>query len=655
MEENRGYSQVIGNTTNAPYINQSLAQQGAVMTASTSVEHPSQPNYLDLFSGGNQGVSIATATNPQGADGRPSPTNYTPGVTIPFASANLGAELLAAGLSFTGYSESLPYAGFDGDTYTFNPLQSQYARKHNPWSNWVNNPVGNNQLPASVNQPFTSFPTDYSQLPTVSFVIPNLADDMHDGTDPTAMQNGDTWLKNNLNGYVQWASTHNSMLVVTWDENDGSAGNQIPTIFYGPMVQPGQYGDVINHYNVLRTVEDLYALPSHAGAAAAATTITSVWKSTTTTTLTNVNPSPANLGQAVTLTATVTVAAGAPAGSVTFFNGTTPLGNGTVGAGGVATLTTSSLPAGSDTLTAIYSGDGTNASSTSAGVTLQVNPNWHVRDQAVGADGGTRFLWQANDGSVLVWDVNSALQATGGPVYGPYPGWTAKSIAVGGNGRTWVLWENTGGQVLLWQMDAGGHYLGSSFYGPYGGWNAIDLTVGTDNQARILWSSTGGQMIVWTIDAGFHASSGPVYGPYNGVTVNSIDAGADGLLRVLWNGPGLVSLWLMNAADTYVNSQLFGAVAGWSAMDVTVGSDNKARILWYNAGTGQMVIVTVDNNFNATAGPSYGPIAGWTPLAIAAGADGKVRLLWNYTSGMITEWLLGLDDAYQTSALFGPY
>ena len=77
----------------------------------------------------------------------------------------------------------------------------------------------------TVEQSFSAFPTtDFSSLPDVSFVIPNLNDDMHDGT----IGEADTWLDNNISAYAQWAVTHNSLLIVTWDENDGSAGNQIP-------------------------------------------------------------------------------------------------------------------------------------------------------------------------------------------------------------------------------------------------------------------------------------------------------------------------------------------------------------------------------------------------------------------------------------------
>jgi hypothetical protein len=157
VEENHAYSSIIGSTA-APYIN-SLAAQGASFTASHGVTHPSQPNYIDLFSGSNQGVT----------------SDVVP--TTPFKTANLGAE---------------------------------------------------------------------------------------------------TWLRTHLDSYVQWAKTHNSLFIVTFDEDDRGHANRIPTIFVGPMVTPGTYAESINHYNVLRTVEDAYGLP-YAGASASAAPITDVW------------------------------------------------------------------------------------------------------------------------------------------------------------------------------------------------------------------------------------------------------------------------------------------------------------------------------------------------------------------------------------------
>jgi acid phosphatase len=239
MEENHGYSEIIG-SPNAPYIN-SLAQSGALFTKSYAIAHPSQPNYLDLFSGANQGVTNDSCPHS-------------------FAVDNEGSELIALGLSFAGYSEGLPAKGSQVCTY------GKYARKHSPWTNFTN-------LPAKTNLPYTKFPADYTRLPTVSWVIPNLDDDMHDGS----IQQGDTWLKNNLSAYLAWAETHNSLLIVTWDEDDGGQANHIATIFAGPMIRPGQYSETINHYTVLRTIEAMYGL-TPLGNSASVKPIRDVWE-----------------------------------------------------------------------------------------------------------------------------------------------------------------------------------------------------------------------------------------------------------------------------------------------------------------------------------------------------------------------------------------
>ena len=226
MEENHSFDRILGSgASDDPFI-QTLASQGASFTDSHAITHPSQPNYLALFSGSTQGVHN---------DKQPHPVD----------APNLAASLASAGLTFAGYSESLPRAGFTGKK------SGEYARKHNPWSDFTN-------VPASDNLPFSSFPAEFAQLPTVSFVVPNLRHDMHDGT----VAQGDTWLQQNMGPYATWAAQHNSLLIVTWDENDGSAGNQIPTIFFGAHVRSGPVSQTVTHYNMLRTIEALYALPA---------------------------------------------------------------------------------------------------------------------------------------------------------------------------------------------------------------------------------------------------------------------------------------------------------------------------------------------------------------------------------------------------------
>ena len=135
---------------------------------------------------------------------------------------------------------------------------------------------GVNQIPETVNRPYSAFPTDFTQLPTVSFVIPNLADDMHDGGDPAAIINGDKWVNNNMSAYIDWSKTHNSLFILTFDEGEFSPNNQIATIFAGQMVIPGQYSKQIDHFSVLRTIEDMYGL-RYACNASTATPITGIW------------------------------------------------------------------------------------------------------------------------------------------------------------------------------------------------------------------------------------------------------------------------------------------------------------------------------------------------------------------------------------------
>ncbi len=143
--ENRSFGQIIG-SSEAPYINGVLVAQGALLTNSHAIEHPSQPNYVDLFSGSNQGVTT---------DAKPPNT--------PFSTPNLGAKLIAAGLSFATFSESLPYVGFKGYEFTDTAGVERYVRRHNPAVNWqADDAPANNHLPASTNLPFSEFPTTTS-------------------------------------------------------------------------------------------------------------------------------------------------------------------------------------------------------------------------------------------------------------------------------------------------------------------------------------------------------------------------------------------------------------------------------------------------------------------------------------------------------------
>jgi hypothetical protein len=275
IEENKSYKEIIGNLA-APYINNVLKKEGANFTHMFGEEHASEGNYFWLFSGDNQTIGFE--------DEIPSEKNNH---KYPFTNPNLGQQLISKGNSFKGYSEDLPHIGFS------RAKQGLYARKHVPWISFANLP-GGQTISTSSNVRFSDFPTgpsQYDTLPTVAFVIPNQVNDMHNGPLKRSIPAGDRWLKKNIDPYYQWAKSHNSLLILTFDENNNKRHykgltnplvdpqtclgrgrdyeycvdlqNRIVTIFAGAHVKPGDYpeGKGITHVNILRTLEAMYELP----------------------------------------------------------------------------------------------------------------------------------------------------------------------------------------------------------------------------------------------------------------------------------------------------------------------------------------------------------------------------------------------------------
>jgi hypothetical protein len=242
--ENHSFDQIV-DPNRAPFIYR-LATDGALFVNAFAVSHPSQPNYFALFSGSTLGIR----------DNK----HHT------FDAPTLAGALTAAGKSFVGY------------------VEAGSPRQHNPWESFAN--------ARAMERKLSEFPSDFTLLPTVSFVIPNLDHDMHgqslrdsnnwlwvhlggfarwakslviprrahDMHDDVLVRDGDAWLRVHLGAYAEWAKAHNSLLIVTFDEDDDNAENHIPTIIYGAHVRPGQYAEHISHYSVLSTLLGIYRL-----------------------------------------------------------------------------------------------------------------------------------------------------------------------------------------------------------------------------------------------------------------------------------------------------------------------------------------------------------------------------------------------------------
>jgi hypothetical protein len=242
--ENHGYI-----ATHTASYTAKLIRSGAVFTSSYATTHPSQPNYLALWAGSTLGVSD---------DACPAPGS-------PFTAENLGHACEAAGKTWRAYSENLPSAGSD----VCSADGALYTRKHDPWTNFAN-------LDHMNERPYSDLADDIAnhRLPSLAFVIPNNCDNTHD----CSVATGDAWLAANLPAMITAAGT-NGLVILTWDEDDGSTSNQVLTVFASPWVRAGTQSTAsVDHYDVLRTICDALRIAAP-GSAATATPIADVWLS----------------------------------------------------------------------------------------------------------------------------------------------------------------------------------------------------------------------------------------------------------------------------------------------------------------------------------------------------------------------------------------
>jgi phosphatidylinositol-3-phosphatase len=343
--ENETDTDIIGNP-NAPFINSfsRIANWGSNYFA---VGHPSAPNYLEIVGGSNFGLKgdnwpnwtvggcvddqpnstgcngafapisvagtdngvVATATKQGDCNGAVAiVTNSTPNncalrdyKAAPFTPTSIADQLVASGLSWKTYQESLPKNGVSGvgvnyadgtfsnlsDASVFGPgpIQKLYAVKHNPFAYFKNIQIGAN--PALSVQRMANFEgpmglwadlQNPAQMPNFALIAPNQCNDMHgsvsggtpicssatDAERKLLMQQGDAMVKKLIDGIKAspvWSSGRN-VIVLVWDENDyTNSANKVVFLTetnYGPN---GAFSTAFyDHFSLLRTLEAGFGL-----------------------------------------------------------------------------------------------------------------------------------------------------------------------------------------------------------------------------------------------------------------------------------------------------------------------------------------------------------------------------------------------------------
>jgi len=255
--ENRSASSIIG-SDQALYIN-SLAAACGLATNYHNISHPSLPNYIAATSGLPL-ASLSAFDN----DCNPSRSCSTTATSI-----------FGEGESWKAYEESMP-KDCDRSNSGF------YAVRHDPPPYYRTLPFCKPHR-AVRHGAKVSFDVPYSgssgglasdlaanRLPAFSFITPNRFDDMHDGS----IQQGDTWLSNNLPTIFASSEYQAGQVVVfvTWDEGDNGSSNDcatntsdmgcsVATIVASPSTPADtQSGTLFNHYSLLLTTEQLLRL-----------------------------------------------------------------------------------------------------------------------------------------------------------------------------------------------------------------------------------------------------------------------------------------------------------------------------------------------------------------------------------------------------------
>jgi len=263
----------IKNNPLAPYIN-SLANQNAFaseyLNAGTNQGldiHPSEPNYIWLESGSDNGIEDdldpVTVTNGQ--------------VTI-----NPGHMLNVNHLATLLDQASIPWKSYqEGISGTQVPLVStgDYVPKHDPFVYFADSTGnGNPNDPYGIahNRPFTELANDLTNntVARYNFITPDLYDDMHSSLDGgDEVQQGDDWLAKNLPTILNsQAYKNNGLIIITSDETEGGddAQHTIPLLILSPLAKSGGYTNTIeySHSSTLKTLQEIFQVGPLLGDAA---------------------------------------------------------------------------------------------------------------------------------------------------------------------------------------------------------------------------------------------------------------------------------------------------------------------------------------------------------------------------------------------------
>jgi phospholipase C len=307
IEENKSYSEIIGEHSIATNIN-AFAEQYGQATQFYAEVHPSEGNYVAMLGGDTFGIHDDDAYYCKpGLQDRFCPKAGKEGyVDHTVSTVSLADQLESHGLTWKAYMESIPDPGSDAARW---PTRDKpvpglppelYAVKHNGFMTFKRVQDDPQRAQKIVGFDVLEHDLASGELPSYAHIVPNQCNDMHGREGPDApadctkanggadlIRRGDRMAGKLVNEIMQsrvWASAGNVAIVITFDENGKAerdapvqgccgwdprsaanfGGGRIPTIVItNHGVRGVRDATPYNHYSLLRTTEDAFGIDEH--------------------------------------------------------------------------------------------------------------------------------------------------------------------------------------------------------------------------------------------------------------------------------------------------------------------------------------------------------------------------------------------------------
>jgi hypothetical protein len=249
--ENHDAGQIFGNTSSAPYINNTLIPKGARGTnfIDTLPALWSEPHYV-LMEGGTNAFADHTFTT----DNNPSSGNSTS------STSHLVTQMKNAGVSWMSYQEDMTK-----DTCPISG-SGNYAPKHDPFVFFKDvsgsPPSASNAYCKNHHRPYSQLGADLSSgtVANYAFITPSLIHDMHDACGAgNAIKCGDNFLSSAVPPILKYLETHKGVLFIVWDEGENTP--KIPFLALGPNVKVNYNSTgTLSHASLVKSVDRIFGL-----------------------------------------------------------------------------------------------------------------------------------------------------------------------------------------------------------------------------------------------------------------------------------------------------------------------------------------------------------------------------------------------------------